>query len=626
MEGEMKRRHFLGSSVGAIGALAPWTGGLGFTPPSGGAPVSILAHGADPSGVADSTSAIQAAIRTAVASGSAVYAPAGLYKIIPNIPLEALDGTVMVAFTMQSNLHVVADPGATFRIADEISTSTRAVRMAMFFTNTVVTNLTFIGLTIDMNGLHNRITSSAPSSYSRFNQAHIFVSGNLNGVAAAASHVRIESCQFLNTAGTSCIVMAQSNTPGVALGRDWAIVNCRFQNNGLDTDDHSSIYGWADDVLVADNTFIADTMWGAVGKAGARVAHEVHGARHRFVNNQVSNYLQGLWVGGNYTTEVVDTVISNNVFSPIRGAGIAFFRAKPFETSSHNTLIAANVFRFDDSPVDSGLKVGIDCATQYAVGDIRVVDNIMEKDGVSVAASFSRVRPSTQRDQVPNRIVIRGNQQHGGTLGIALYTNGANGLGSIVIHGNDFFDLTGAGGYSRAVGIALASKEGTVASLTIGANTFSATTTTRWDYGVYLAGTIEKLAMRGNTYFGVVEETHFDPELIVKKRRGDFSGILYSPVWAAGAPIALGTGHANGEYDLYGPRVSVRAKLVVGKTTTIPGGPLTFTVPTDSARPGASYLGAWRIRDSSAGRSFAGIAEFDGTNRLCRLIAEGGGK
>lgn len=57
-----------------------------------GAPINILDYGADPTGVADSTAALQAAITAAVAIGNSVYLPAGTYLITDtiNCPIKTM--------------------------------------------------------------------------------------------------------------------------------------------------------------------------------------------------------------------------------------------------------------------------------------------------------------------------------------------------------------------------------------------------------------------------------------------------------------------------------------------------------------------------------------------------------
>src|SRR5262249_5348355 len=154
------------------------------------------------------------------------------------------------------------------------------------------TDILFRGLVLDMNYPNNTISPNRGiGTYSQVTFAHIIFSGTPSGTAAAGTDVWIEDCEFINTPGANCIVLAQSNTTSVTLGKRWTIRTCLFNNNGMDTDDHSSIYAWADDVLIDGNTFTADSMTSA-GNAGAgpRVAFEVHGANHRVVHNKVRNY------------------------------------------------------------------------------------------------------------------------------------------------------------------------------------------------------------------------------------------------------------------------------------------------------------------------------------------------
>lgn len=50
-----------------------------------GIPLNVLDYGADPTGVADSTTALQAAVTAAVAAGNSVYMPAGTYLVTDTI-------------------------------------------------------------------------------------------------------------------------------------------------------------------------------------------------------------------------------------------------------------------------------------------------------------------------------------------------------------------------------------------------------------------------------------------------------------------------------------------------------------------------------------------------------------
>lgn len=103
-----------------------------------GLPFSVLDYGADPTGVNDSTTAIQAAIDAAnSAGGGCVYFPTGLY----------LAGTTS-NITMQSNVSLVGDgPSSKIKLAD----NSPILASTSLFAATSKTNIVVSGLYLDGN-------------------------------------------------------------------------------------------------------------------------------------------------------------------------------------------------------------------------------------------------------------------------------------------------------------------------------------------------------------------------------------------------------------------------------------------------------------------------------------------
>ncbi len=408
----------------------------------------------------DCTPAINTAIAAAATLGKDLYIPAGTYRIVPNLLRTYAGNTqINVAFDMVSNMSIVADEGATFKIANNVSTTSSPVFMAMFFTRSQLSNIKFQNLTMDMNGANNRISPSAPSSYNRYNQAMIFVSG---GTADAyCNDVLIENCSFLNTPGVSCIVMAQTATlTNETLGKNWTVRNCLFKNNGLDSDDHSSIYGWAENVIVEGCTFTADSMYpnGTVanGNAGTFVACEIHGKNHRFTNNLVENYYQGLWVASNTSKEANNIIINHNTFAPIQFAAIDFFRVNSTETAIRNVLISDNTIGIEDT-IGNGtvpdLKVAVQIVPEYAIENVQIVNNIARKTGNTKSSCFFNLAAANTSGKNTN-IVVKDNYIEGFTLGAAISAI-KNDIGLIDISQNDFINCTPDAVYTFAQGIGI---------------------------------------------------------------------------------------------------------------------------------------------------------------------------
>jgi len=595
--------------------------------------VSVKDFGAVGDGVADDTVAIQAAIDYASQTGKTVFFPAGTYIAIPattqvweGTPLG--EGLMTCAFIMRSNMSVLGEEGSVIKIANGCSTLAAPKRFALFFSNSQLSNLSFRGLTFDMNGLNNRISPNAPTSYARFQQAAIHFSGTIGGVAARADNVIVDNCKFLNTAGVTCIGMAQSNVSGVVLGKKWAVTNCLFKNNGLDTDDHSSIFAWVDDVLCEGNTFTADTMYpnGISGNSGTFVAYEVHGANQRFINNLVSNYYQGMWVATNLTSDVDNVVISGNTFSPINFAGIDFYRNSAVESSITKILIDGNTIGLDDT-VPSGivpdLKVAVQINTPYLLKNIQVSNNLCSKVGTTKASAFINLGTyGTVAAQKHDNIVIKSNYATGFAIGASIGTSATNGFGYVEVSENSFVDFSPQGAFTITQGVGT-SGASAIDSLVLEGNTFKAGTSA-FDYGNYLTGTITNLYVSSQKFFGMSIANYAEVGLTVTNRQGEFDKLPFTPIWNAGSAITLGNGSVLGRYAIKGDQVTVTAVLNVGSTTSFPGGNLFLSAPIAAGVSGQQYLGTWRIFDSNVGQFVFGDAVIEGTGSNIDLQVSGG--
>jgi hypothetical protein len=446
----------------------------------------MVCFGAKGDGTTNDTAAIRAGIIYAAAHNLPLRIPDAAYSITPADTFTNEGGvTYMGAFPLQNNLDIEADRGATFRIANGVSSNATPVPMAMFYSNAALTNITIHNLTMDMNGQNNPISPNRASlSYNRFNQAQIIFTGSINGAGklptASGSNVRLEGDTFLNTPGTSCVVMEQSNETGAVLGSGWLLRKNVFNNNGLDTDDHSSVFGWANNVLVDGNTFNTDFVDGSTmpisgapanGTAGPEVAYEIHGSNTRFVNNTVTGYLQGLWLADNLTSLVTQTVVANNTFHTL------FFGASTFDQSTSEQGISGLMFTgnncfFDDTPVTAvpglNLKQCFTVPPSFAVTDFTASGNSMYKTGTTFASVFANIVGTDTAGQVTSRITITGNAAHGTSAGAEI-TAGSSGLGTIVDTDNQWIGLVPAGIATFATGDSITTAStGTIASLTLG--------------------------------------------------------------------------------------------------------------------------------------------------------------
>jgi hypothetical protein len=535
-------------------------------------------------------------------------------------------------------MSLFGDVGATIKLANDCSTLASPKRLALFFTNVPISNVSLHGLTMDMNGTNNRFSPLAPTTFRLYNQAMIHVTGTISGVAARIDNCQISNCEFLNTAGTSCIVMAQSNSAAVTLGKDWSVTNCLFKNNGLDTNDHSSIFAWADNVLCEGNTFTADTMFpnGITGNSGTFVAYEVHGANQRFVNNLVRNYWQGMWVASNLTSDADNIVISGNTFSPINFAAIDFFRFNAAESLIKKVLIDGNTIGLDDTVPPTGvlptLKTGIQIAPFYAISDVQISNNIATKIGTSKASAFVNVvSQASAAAQKHKNIVVKNNYTNGWTFGVVLTTSAINGMGAVEITENNFVNCLPSTGFAFSQGIAVGGTTTAYDNLFIGSNSFiDEQTVPTQSFGIRLDALVTNLNVKPQNYQGMTVATYAETSgTVVTNRFGYYENRDFTPVWkVSGTPITVGNAISVGFYTINEKQITVNAYIQIGSTTSFgAGGNLQLDLPTvaPSDIRVAQYFGTWRIVDDSAGPTFRyGWAEIDGGTNVITLQVDNG--
>jgi hypothetical protein len=583
-------------------------------------------YGAKADGVTDDTIAIQTAINVASATGSTVYFPGGTYIVVPatlkdweGTPLG--EGQMTCAFIMQSNMSLWGEVGAVLKLKDNVSTLAVPKRLALFFTNVPLQNIRFVGLTMDMNGLNNRISPSAPASYNRYNQAMIHVTGTTGGVAARCDNVVIDDCKFLNTAGTSCVVMAQSNSVGVTLGKNWSITNCLFKNNGLDTDDHSSVFAWAEDVVCEGNTFTADTMFpnGISGNSGSFVGYEVHGANQRFTNNFISNYWQGMWVASNLTAQAANIIISNNTFSPVKWYAIDFFRSSSAETEINRVLIEGNTVLVDDTTLTGVVptfKAAFQIASFYRIQNVQISNNLCSKSGATIPSVGILITPQGNASNEHRNITIRDNAITGFGSGVATFINATNGMGPLEISNNYIRNCSDAPGYATPQGVSIglsgvAPLATAYEALFISNNTFiDDRLVKQMDFGIRLDQvTVTNLNVQRQKYLGMVTGNYAEASTTVTNRFGYYEYITFTPVWkSGGVAITLGNGARNASYTVDEKQVIINATLTVGSTTSFGAGIITLDLPfTTNANP-LGYIGNWRIFDDNTSTYYFGGA------------------
>lgn len=584
-----------------------------------------------PSG-GDDTVMLQSAIDAAATAKVKLVIPPLEYVVTPSTLVDwegtnYAEGQMLAGILMRSDMDISA-PGATFKIANNVSTDALPKRMAMFFTNSQLSNVRIDGLTMDMNGASNPISPSRPTTYSLFQQAQIMCSGTTGGgtLAARMDNVTVENCKLINSPGVSCIVMQQSNSLGIQLSDNWLVRNNLFYNNGIDTDDHSSVFGWAQNVIGDGNTFDSPTMWSTVGRTGGRVAWEIAGPNQRFVNNKVKNYHQGNWVAPNYTADTDNVIIANNTYSPIAYCAVDIYRVVANSSLVKKVLITANTVGIDDSfnagEVEPQLKTAFQLSTLYGCSDIKITNNIMSKIGTGKAsAGFNLTNPITAGEKHTG-IEFTGNTVIGYSVGVNINTSATASLGEVVVSNNTMRNLTAAGIFAEAVGISVA---GTlpVDALAIQVNRFYEDRPAPvWQRGILITGTVSNLDVGQQVYKNLTVANYAEAGSSVGFRNGEFNSLGYVPAWKSGAAaFTMGASVSAGSYAIRGKKVIANIQITLGAGVVIPAGQLNASLPITSAN-GLLYMGTYRI--IAAGVFYAGIAMINPTDGAVYMIRDGG--
>ena len=423
--------------------------------------VNVKQFGAKGDGVNNDAPIINYAIEVTSRLKMRLFIPKtdDFYLIDPQIltvdETSPIQPNIHVGMLIQSNMNVFSDK-ALLKLKDGISSETAPKDIRMFFSNDFLHDISMSGLVLDMNGLNNLITSKIKQCkknekdeiicniiYSQKTQFHFGFSGTKNGIGSGANNVLIENCSFINTAGVTCISMCQSNTANVMLGRNWIIRNNLFKNNGLDSIDHSSIFGWAKDVNCYNNTFYNDVMPDSTDPVGGQVAYEVHGSNQNFFNNTIENYYQGLWVGINNSEDKIQNIyIHDNTFK-LSCVFVDFYNGNLENVSSYpvdieNVFIKSNVGTITNTQVNDGVKQFIRINAKKAPSNVFIENNtLINESYVKPCSFFSAVYVEKQYSSL-SHIFVNNNSGTNLDTGCTFFWGKNMDFGKIQILNNSF--------------------------------------------------------------------------------------------------------------------------------------------------------------------------------------------
>jgi len=555
-----------------------------------GVSLSVKDYGAVGDGVTDDREAIQAAIDHSTSIGVKLFVPEGVYMLSKGPAVNWSSDRIEFAdsyraLEMKSNLFIEAEQGATFKIMGGQSSDGTPINVPTLQSFEQLENITIRGLTFDGNQANNSLNSI------NHTWMQIGFAGAITTTSMAhGTDVLIENCRFINNPGASCIGMGQSETTSGTIGKRWTVKDCFFYNNGYKCIDHSSIYGYAEDVIIDGNTFDEPDMFGTTqigGKnVGGQVAFEVHGANTRFTNNKVKNYAQGMWLSSNRITDVDNIIIDGNTFSPILERGIATYRQTLGESIIKKVVISNNTCGLTDGP-NPQFKSFVDLSPIYSITDVLVSNNIASKIGTTTNSSFVAIGAHDVASQKQDNIKIVGNQATGFCFGVYMTTTATNGLGSITINDNDWLDLDDTTAFPTIAGVA-ANVVGTntIDYLSISGNTCKDSAGV-CDYGINInAGTVTYLHVSGNSAFNMATADYVEGATITN-RSGEFTSIAFTPTlnsWTnVGTPTFTGS-----QWSMSGKIVtcniaiqadtSISSTLLTSTITNLPFNPTTAVI------------------------------------------------
>lgn len=449
---------------------------------------------------------LRRAVRQAATSGAVLWVPRGTYFLGPSEKLNHADRfPCFAAVRMVSGMRLHGESGAMLRMLPGFSTDQSPRAMVMFGTSEAIAGIELRGLVLDMHGRANPISPGrADGRYSRLPQAQIFVSGGRGSAAARVDGAIIADTVFRDAGGVSCVVMGQNDDPSAPLGRGWTIDRCRFLDNGMETDDHSSVFAYADDVTTTNCAFANISRF---GPTGVNTAYEVHGSRQTIRGCTFTNMMRGIWVANNYTSVTSDTLIADNAFRT-GFYGIDFYNDRSSAKGIRNTRIMNNRFWFDDALIASSprlnFKVAVQVASEFAQQGITITGNSVTKTGHKVTSAFMVVTGGASSARPHDAIEVTDNLGSGLTFGSFLRTTPTAGLGRLTIVRNRWTALLPSKDMAIAAGDVV-EHTGTlqpINSLTLGNMVQAGDAAQRLITPIYVNGWVRSLALREINGYG----------------------------------------------------------------------------------------------------------------------------
>lgn len=323
---------------------------------------NVKDYGAKGDGSTNDTAAINLAeaARAAGSNGGILYFPAGTYIVTP-----IGDSTNKICVVISGTNCEVRGAGYGRSVIKMASGA--GDWLAMFGNGsgpTVMTGLTFRGVTLDGNSAGNVITDVSVSSPLRTNRQRYairFFSGQ---------RCLVEDCRFTNWDNVNTLTLNSSNAT------DITVRNCQFDNVGANSPfhDHSSIYIAANRMEISGCTFLG-------GGVSAVTAIETHGSGQHIHHNTADGFMTAANITGVAVTSL-NLIVDHNIFTRMAN-GIVLW-AWPYTGNSsgygmEHIRLASNQITIDfdkwsaETPGMQGIT--LEANSTLAVNDLQIVDN-----------------------------------------------------------------------------------------------------------------------------------------------------------------------------------------------------------------------------------------------------------
>lgn len=462
--------------------------------------------------------------QAAADSGLVVLFPPGEYLLTLEQMVSLEGGPSPCSIKARSGMTFVGygKGNTVFKLKNGESTDASPKYFNLINGNTALDRMTFHGITFDINGQNNKISPNRGIGvYNNFNCAAVMISGSVAtvGFDAYVTNFKFTDCAVINSPGVTCIALGQSNQVGTTLGRGSRISGNDFINNGIDSNDHSSVYSWSEDVDIFGNKFSHPVM--SSGVQGPIAAAELHGSNNRFRNNTVENYLWGVYVAGNYTSVARGQIVESNNFFVAQKAVISFNESSTEPGMADLNVITNSIWLTNDHHHPGGqAKKCIDITpSQGALDGFNVSDNIIFTDdnygavavAVGVIASSKTVR---------NGSVSRNTIKGFGTP-VQVGTTGGGVVDAVRVTDNNMCDIKpNTTAPTFTIGIYV--PPGTNGSLEFSRNKMQGSSVAHPYYGILIdAGTMSNLHMDDNVFDSGTTVQISDGVSVAGRRSGD---------------------------------------------------------------------------------------------------------